>query len=98
MEDLTIASAKALLKLAETLVRARDEMRDTIDKLEHVRKVVDGCANTLIDTLKEALLIAYKDASESEGSELEQPVVDRSSTQGENSVGTDREHEKRDEV
>lgn len=97
-KDLTIDAAKALLKLAELLVRTRDEMREAIDKMEYLRKVVDGCANTLIDTLREALLIAYANASESEGSELEQSMVDGSSTQGENSVGPDSKHEKRDEV
>lgn len=99
MDDLTLTTAKAFLKLAETLVKTRDEMRQTIDRMEHLRKVVDNCANTLIDTLKEALLVVtYTDASDEDGSELEQPVVDGSSTQGEDSVGTDSEHEKRDEV
>ncbi len=98
MDNLSIAMAQALLKLAETLVRTRDEMRATIDRMDHLRKVVDDCANTLIDTLKDALLIAYTDASESDGDEVEQPMVDGSSTQGEDSVGTDSEHEKRDEV
>jgi len=98
VDNLSIAMAQGLLKLAETLVRTRDEMRETIDKLEYQRKVIDTCANTLIDTLKEALLIAYEHASESDGDELEQPVVDGSSSQGEGSVGTDGEHEKRDEV
>jgi len=98
LDKLSIAAAQSLLKLAETLVRTRDEMRDTIDRIEQLRKVVDGCANALIDTLRDALLIAYEHASEQDGEELEQPVVDRSSTAGENSVGTDVEHEKRDEV
>jgi hypothetical protein len=91
--------AQALLKLAETLVKTRDEMRETIDRMDHLRKVVDDCANTLIDTLKEALLIVVsQDASDEDGDEVEQPVVDRSSTQGEGSVGSDSEHEKRDEI
>jgi hypothetical protein len=99
VEDLSLAGAKALLKLAETLVKTRDEMRNTIDKMEHLRKVVDGCANTLIDTLKEALLIVVsQDASDEDGSELEQPMVDGSGTQGEDSVETAGEHEERDEV
>lgn len=99
MDNLSIAMAQALLKLAETLVKTRDEMRQTIDRMEHLRKVVDDCANTLIDTLKEALLIVVnQDASDEDGSELEQPMVDGSSTQGENSVGTAGEHEERDEV
>lgn len=96
-KDLTIESAKALLKLAEILVRTRDEMREAIDKMEYLRKVVDGCANTLIDTLREALLIAYAHASESKGSELEQPVVDGSSQQ-ERNVGTDGDDESRDAI
>jgi len=98
VDNLSIALAQSLLKLAETLVKTRDEMRETIDKLEYQRKVIDTCANTLIDTLKEALLIAYKDASESEGSELEQPVVDGSSKQGEDSIGADSKHQERDEI
>ncbi len=99
MDNLSIAMAQALLKLAETLVKTRDEMRETIDRMDHLRKVVDDCANTLIDTLKEALLIVVsQDASDEDGDEVEQPVVDRSSTQGEGSVGSDSEHEKRDEI
>jgi hypothetical protein len=91
--------AQALLKLAETLVKTRDEMRETIDRMDHLRKVVDDCANTLIDTLKEALLIVVsQDASDEDGDEVEQPMVDGSSTQGEDSVGSDSEHEKRDEI
>lgn len=99
MDNLSIAMAQALLKLAETLVKTRDEMRQTIDRMEHLRKVVDNCANTLIDTLKDALLIVVnQDASDEDGDELEQPMVDGSSTQGEDSVGTTGEHEKRDEI
>jgi len=99
VDNLSIAMAQALLKLAETLVKTRDEMRDTIDKMEHLRKVVDGCANTLIDTLKEALLIVVsQDASDEDGNKVEQPMVDGGSTQGEGSVGSDSEHEKRDKV
>jgi hypothetical protein len=99
VDNLSIAMAQALLKLAETLVKTRDEMRETIDRMDHLRKVVDDCANTLIDTLKEALLIVVsQDASDEDGDEVEQPVVDRSSTQGEGSVGSDSEHEKRDEI
>ena len=99
MDNLSIAMAQALLKLAETLVRTRDEMRQTIDRMEHLRKVVDDCANTLIDTLKDALLIVVnQDASDEDGDEVEQPMVDGSSTQGEGSVGSDSEHEKRDEI
>lgn len=98
MEELPLAMAQGLLKLAEVLVKTRDEMRETIDRMDHLRKVVDDCANTLIDTLKEALLIAYTDASDTDGDELEQPMVAGSSPQGESSVGTDSEHEERDEV
>lgn len=99
MDNLSIAMAQALLKLAETLVKTRDEMRETIDRMDHLRKVVDDCANTLIDTLKEALLIVVsQDASDEDGDEVEQPMVDGSSTQGEDSVGSDSEHEKRDEI
>lgn len=97
MDNLSIALAQSLLKLAETLVRTRDEMRETIDKLEYQRKVVDTCANTLIDTLKEALLIAYQDASEQDGGEVEQPMVDGSGPQ-EGGSGTDGVDESRDEV
>jgi hypothetical protein len=97
-KDLTIDAAKALLKLAELLVRTRDEMREAIDKMEYLRKVVDGCANTLIDTLREALLIAYANASESEGSELEQPVVGSSGSQTEGGAGTDGDDENRDAI
>jgi len=99
VDNLSIAMAQALLKLAETLVKTRDEMRETIDRMDHLRKVVDDCANTLIDTLKEALLIVVsQDASDEDGDEVEQPMVDGSSTQGEDSVGSDSEHEKRDEI
>jgi hypothetical protein len=91
--------AQALLKLAETLVRTRDEMRETIDRMDYLRKVVDDCANTLIDTLKEALLIVVsQDASDEDGSELEQPMVEGGSTQGEDSVGTTGKHKERDEI
>ena len=96
--DLTIESAKALLKLAEILVRTRDEMREAIDKMEHLRKVVDSCANTLIDTLREALLIAYAHASEPDSDELEQPVVGSDSSQTEGGAGTDGDDESRDAV
>jgi hypothetical protein len=98
LDKLSIAAAQSLLKLAEILVRTRDEMRETIDKMEQLRKVVDGCANTLIDTLKEALLIAYAHASEQDGEGVERPVVDGNRAPDEDGAGTDPEHEKRDEV
>jgi hypothetical protein len=61
--------AAALATLAETLVKTKDEMRETIDRMEHLHRVVDSCANTLIDTLKEALLIVVsQDASDEDGS------------------------------
>ncbi|NBT76030.1 MAG: hypothetical protein EBT15_08685 [Betaproteobacteria bacterium] len=97
MDNLSIAMAQGLLKLAETLVKTRDELRETIDKLEYQRKVVDTCANTLIDTLKDALLIAYQNAGEQDSSEVEQPMVGRSGTQ-EGGAGTDGDDERRDAV
>jgi hypothetical protein len=99
LDDVSMAAAATkLVRLAENLVHTRNEMREAIDKLEHLRKVVDGCANTLIDTIRDALLLAQEYVSEQDGDEVEQPMVDGSSTQGENSVGAAGEHEKRDEV
>ena len=98
MDAVSIEAVCALLKLAETLVLTRDEMRNTIDKMEHLRKVVDGCANTLIDTLKDALLIACNNAGECDSDEVEQPMVDGGSSQTEGGTGTDGDHGAGDEV
>jgi hypothetical protein len=75
------------------LIKVRDQLANMEEKLQHLRRVVDGSVNEIMDFMQEQNLIKVADVGDSDCSGLEQPMVGGSSTQGESSVGTDSEHE-----
>jgi len=92
--------SKYTLDLVRSLIKTRDELAEMETKINYLRRTVDGLANELVDRVTAvAFDVLEKEAngSEFDSSDVEQPVVDRSSTQ-EGGAGTDGDDESRDEV
>ena len=92
-------SAHRLLDAAIDLIKVRDELTRTEDKLRHLRRLVDGSVNDLMDWMKEQNLITVKNANpgDEDSHSMEQPMVDGSCTQ-EGSTGANGDDEEWDEV
>lgn len=88
-------NARRLLDAAMDLIKVRDELTRTEDKLRHLRRFVDGSVNDIMDWMKEQNLITVTNANsgDEDSSSVEQSVVERGCAQGESSVGTDSEYE-----
>ena len=86
----------SILDFVTDLIKTRDALAKMEDEVKHLRRVVDGSVNDIVDWLKDNNIITIKDddGSESDSSEVEQPMVDRSSTQ-EGGTGTDGDDEGR---
>lgn len=83
--------SKHTLDLVRSLIKTRDELAEMESKINYLRRRVDGLANELVDRVTDLTFEAIaKEAngSEFDSSEVEQPMVDRSSTQ-EGGSGTD---------
>lgn len=79
------------LDLVRSLIKTRDELAEMESKINYLRRRVDGLANELIDRATDLTFAALEkeaNGSEFDSSEVEQPMVDRSSTQ-EGGSGTD---------
>lgn len=89
--------SKYMLDLVRSLIKTRDELAEMEAKINYLRRTVDGLANDLVDRVTAATFDALEkeaNGSESDSSEVEQPMVDRSSTQ-EGGTGTDGDDEGR---
>lgn len=83
--------SKHTLDLVRSLIKTRDELAEMESKINYLRRRVDGLANELVDRVTDltfATLEKEANGSEFDSSEVEQPMVDRSSTQ-EGGSGTD---------
>lgn len=79
------------LDLVRSLIKTRDELAEMESKINYLRRRVDGLANELVDRVTDLTFAALEkeaNGSEFDSSEVEQPMVDRSSTQ-EGGSGTD---------
>jgi len=72
-----------MLDVVKNLIKTRDALAKTEDEIKYLRRVVDGSVNDIVHWLKNQNIIVIKDddASETGSSEVEQPMVGRSSTQ-----------------
>lgn len=79
------------LDLVRSLIKTRDELAEMESKINYLRRRVDGLANELVDRVTDltfATLEKEANGSEFDSGDMEQPMVDRSSTQ-EGGSGTD---------
>lgn len=84
-----------VLDAAIDLIKVRDQLANMEEKLQHLRRVVDGSVNEIMDFMQEQNLITVTNANsgDEDSSSVERSVVGRGCAQGESSVGTDSEHE-----
>lgn len=87
-----------MLDVVRNLIKTRDALAKVEVEVSHLRRVVDGAVNDMVDWLKDQNIITLQDADdagETDSSEVEQPMVERGRTQ-EGGTGTDGDDESRE--